>query len=130
MEHYEHPFLSPDFKNEEDSNEVYTPSFEHKTGYQLRDQSPLSFLKQLKDVSAQKTTEPPYLRKRRNKFKQKHDDMSYIAHIMVNNDGQQVLHPLYPANSRGYSMPPIPISNKSSSELMYEEDERINYYPT
>jgi len=59
--------LSPDFKQDENSNEVYTPSFEHITGYKHRDQSPLSFLKQLNDVSAQKTSEPQYLRKRRKK---------------------------------------------------------------
>ena len=37
-EHYdEHPFLSPEFKQDGKSNEIYTPSFEHRPGYNIRD---------------------------------------------------------------------------------------------
>jgi len=63
--------------------------------------------------------------------------MPYIGQIIVNNEGQQVLQPLYPLENRGFSLPPpIPISNKSSSELINDEDEDkedmapTHYYPT
>jgi hypothetical protein len=129
--------LSPDFKQEHESSEVYTPSFDHKTGIEFRKQSPLSLINQLKDVSAQKTAEPPYLRKRRNKFKQRFDETPYIGHIMINNDGQQVLQPLYPTNlARGASLPPpVPLGKAYLHENENEEEEKeevapTHYYPT
>lgn len=125
--------MSPEFKHEEDSNEVYTPSFEHNVQSQIKNVSPSKIISQLMDVSAQKTAEPPHL-KRRNKFKQM-EEVPYMAQITINHDGQQVLHPLYAPHRSGYSMPPpIPISHRSSSEIMEEEEKEelapIPYYPT
>lgn len=105
-EEYDHPFLSPEFKQDDDSNEVYTPSFDHKNQYYYKHQSPLSFLKQFKDVSAQKTAEPPYLRKRRNKFKQKVEEVEQAAHYMAPFENQRMHYLWYPQSGRGASLPP------------------------
>lgn len=105
---YEAALSSPDFKHEGESHEVYTPSFDHKNDdMEFQNQSPLSFLKNLKeDVSAQKTAEPPNLRRRRNKFKQQFDETPYIGHFYMNKEGKQILHPVYSAGNRGMSLPP------------------------
>ena len=96
----------------------------------------MSLLKQIKDVSAQKTAEPPYLRKRRNKFKQKQEDYSFIGHIMVDNKGQQFLRPLYPVGHRNISLPPLlPIGKQHLESLDNDEENKENvapnqHYPT
>jgi hypothetical protein len=112
--------LSPNFYKNEECNEIYTPSFDNKDSIDFKNASPLSFIKQLKDVSAQKTAEPPYLRKRRNKFKQKCDDMPYIGHIMVNNEGHHIIQPIYHPSFRGLSVPPsLTLGNRTNSEEIY-----------
>ena len=89
---------------------------------------------QFKDVSAQKTSEPPYLRKRRNKFKQRQDP--YVGHLMVNNEGQHVIQPLYSTGTRGVSLPPPITLGKPYNECIdeYEEEKEnmapMQYYPT
>ena len=45
-------------------------------------------------------------KKRRNKFKIKHEEAPYIGHIMIDVNGQQVLKPLYHTAHRGLSLPP------------------------
>lgn len=133
-ENFDPPFLSPAFKQEQESNEVYTPSFDHKNDIDFRKQSPISLMNHFKDVSAQKTAEPPYLRKRRNKFKQRQDP--YVGHLMVNNEGQQVLQPLYSTGTRGVSLPPPITLGKHYNDYCGEEEEDkenmapIQYYPT
>ena len=93
-------------------------------------------MNQFKDVSAQKTAEPPYLRKRRNKFKQRQEDMPYVGHLMINNDGQQIIQPMYQPNHRGTSMPlPMPVRRPQDyPEDLDEEDKEnvspLQYYPT
>lgn len=133
-DHYAPPFLSPEFKQDENSSEVYTPSFDHKNEIDFQKQSPLSLINQFKDVSAQKTAEPPYLRKRRNKFKQRAEETPYIGQIMVNNEGQHILQPLYSQGPRGVSLPPpVPIGRSVHEDMDDEEDKEPNdvpYYPT
>lgn len=96
----------------------------------------MSLLKQIKDVSAQKTAEPPYLRKRRNKFKQRQEDYPYIGHIMVDSKGQQYLRPLYPVGHRNMSLPPLlPIGKQHYESLDNDEENKENvapyqHYPT
>lgn len=128
----EPPFLSPAFKQSEDTSEVYTPSFDHNNEIEFRKQSPVSFIDQIKDVSAQKTTEPLHYRKRRNKFKQRQDETPYMGHLVVNNEGQHVLQPLYSMSHRGFSMPPPMAIVKGYVD---EEEDKENvapipYYPT
>jgi hypothetical protein len=79
----------------------------------FRKQSPNSALNHFKDISAQKTSEPPYMgKKRRNKFKIRLEEAPYIGHIMVDVNGQQILKPLYHTTHRGMSLPPpIPLSS-------------------
>lgn len=130
------PFLSPDFKNDQDESEVYTPSFDHNNELDFRKQSPISFIDHIKDVSAQKTTEPPHYRKRRNKFKQRQDETPYMGHIMMNNEGQHILQPLNSLANRGLSLPPPIPFGRGYNECIDEHEEvkenmaPIPYYPT
>lgn len=121
---------------EHESSELYTPSFDHQNEMDFRKQSPHSLLKQIKDVSAQKTAEPPYLRKRRNKFKQRHEEAPFVGHIMVDNKGQQYLRPVYNTGNRVMSLPPsMPIGKPYYESLEECEENKENmapmqYYPT
>lgn len=128
--------MSPDFKQEKQDSEVYTPSFDHKNDIDFRKDSPLNLIDQLNDISARKTAEPPNMRKRRNKFKQRYGETPYIGHIMVNEHGQHVLQPLSYGAPRGMSQPaPVPLGKSYGNLLEENEEEKENmaptqYYPT
>lgn len=110
----------------EESCEFYTPSFEHKNE-DFRKQSPLSFINHNSH------------RKRINKFKHLNEEVPFIGHLMVNNEGQQILQPMYPATHKGLSLPPPIHFDKYlgwQGTDMEEKNERKDtlrpsqYYPT
>jgi len=74
------------------SSEIYTPSFVHKNE-EFEKESPLSFINQESH------------RKRKNKFRQRNEEVPFIGHLMINNEGQQILQPMYPAQHRELSLP-------------------------
>jgi hypothetical protein len=136
-DHHDTPFLSPDFKNDHDSSEIYTPSFDHNNEVGFQKKSPCSILNQFKGISARKTDEPPYMRKKRRKqFKHRNDEAPYIGHIMIDNQGQQVLKPLYHTAHRGMSLPPpVPLDHHVAGQRDEDEEDKENsaalpYYPT
>lgn len=110
--------MSQDYKNEQDESEIYTPSFDHNNEPDFRKQSP--------SVSSTKM--------RAYSFK-RHEEVPYMGHIMLNNDGKQVLQPLYPAGLRGSSLPPPMAVGRQCNEVDANEEVKENmaalpYYPT
>lgn len=65
----------------------------------------------------------------------RHEEVPYMGHIMLNNDGKHVLQPLYSAGLRGSSLPPPMALGRECKELGANEEEKENmaalpYYPT
>jgi hypothetical protein len=116
---------------------MYTPSFDHNNEVGFQKKSPSSILNQFKGISARKTDEPQYMRKnRRKQFKHRNDEAPYIGHIMIDNQGQQVLKPLYHTAHRGMSLPPpVPLDHHVAGQRDEDEEDKENsaalpYYPT
>jgi hypothetical protein len=75
-------------------------------------------------------------KKRRKQFNHRNDEAPYIAHIMIDNLGQQVLKPLYHTAHRGMSLPPpVPLDHHVAAHRDEDEEDKENsaalpYYPT